>query len=162
MYPLLRYFPEVIIDLIYQYSREKTTEDYHYGSGRQANQLFYYYREGQWVGDLSHHFWTYDIWLKPLHPKIKAVEITMDFTERKANPRDICLADKSCFGICRYQISKGWGLAFHHKYKAFSIKTLEEMDIWERQRWGNFLTRLETSAYLDLWLQRQLIMKNEE
>ena len=150
-------FPTVIIDIIMEYSREKNISDYDYGSGRSASQLFYHYAEGNHSTTNSHHFWTYDIWIKPLHPKIKAIEIVVEYDGSKPIPKDISLADKSCFGLYRYPISKGWGIAFHPHYRAFSIKTLKEMDTWEGQRWQAFQKKLITSAYLDLWLQTRLM-----
>ena len=151
-------FPLDIMNIIYGYSREKTTSDYVYVYHRSANQLFYYYNQQLLSESRSHHLWTYDIWVNPSHPRIKAIEIRFDYDiQGNAIPNDISLADKSCFGIYRYPIKEGWGVAFHSKYLAFTIKTIDQMDHWELVRWKTFLGKLVTSAYLDIFLQNRLI-----
>ena len=155
---LYRLFPIDILNIIYEYSREKTTVDYKFQHYKSANQLFYYYNQPEQSNSISHHFWTYDMWIKPNHPTVKALEIRVDYDKSdKPMIAEISLADKSCFRIKGYLIKEGWALAFHPKYKAFTIKQKDALDVWELTRWNKFLQNLMTSAYLDIFWMRRLL-----
>ena len=155
--------PIELLKHIYSYSREKVVSDYDYLHHRQASQLFYYHNDGNGLNGLnglngdqnaSHSFWTYDIWVQPSHPEIKAVELTTHYNiDGKPCVKHISLANKECFQISKYEVENGWGLALHPDHIAFSIKLVKEMDIWERERWDRMLTRLYAMAYLDYRLE---------
>ncbi len=112
--------PIDLIKHIYRFSRNKGVTDYDYQIHRQACQLFYYHQSSDQVN--NHSFWTYDIWIQPNHPEVKAVELTIQYL-RNGTPQvsHISLANKQCFQIGKYSVQQGWGLAFHQRVQA-SVK----------------------------------------
>ena len=162
-YTISRLLPLDIIDLIYEYKRDKCITDYDYKYYKSATQLFFYHNM-QPLNDetinLSYHFWVYNIWLDRSHPKIKAIEIKYEY-DLDDNPKMsvIHFINKQCEIISSYMIKDNWQIAFEPNYCAFSIKKDCDLDVWEKQRWELVKNRLNVSCFLDYYLQKNLFIK---
>ncbi len=161
--------PREIGKLIWEFAREKTREDYQYLWHREACQLFPYevQSQGDYYGasdgasdGVDFTTWTYDIWVEPSHPCVKAVEITFGYRARLPRPQTISLANKQCFEMTKMTISpspspsRGGALAIAPDYSSFSLKWETELDVWELERWTRFLQKLSRMALLDYHLLR--------
>ena len=159
--------PREIGKLIWEFAREKTRDDYQYRWHRDACQLFPYevqsqgdyYGAGDGASDgVDFTTWTYDIWVEPSHPCVKAVEITFGYRARLPRPQTISLANKRCFELSKMTISpypsRGGALAIAPDYSSFSLKRETELDVWELERWTRFLQKLSRMALLDYHLLR--------
>ncbi len=159
-FALSQRLPAEIVKLIWEFAREKTKDDYQYRYHRDACQLFPYHTgmQGDYYGDdvVDFTIWTYDIWVEPTHPCVKAVEITFGYRDQYPRPQTISLANKRCFEMAKVSISRSGGgaLALAPDYSSFSIKQEAELDVWELERWTRFLQKLSRMALLDYHLSK--------